>query len=124
MKSKKFKEKKSKVEYPMFSYEIEIIITNDIPRSYYNRFKVVYEAPIKGGRPAGMCPSLEESRKSVLMVDIDTIRDINDVIAHESYHAIKQLERAICNYDGGEEWFAYQIGYIVGKVHKVVDSFH
>ena len=47
---------------------------------------------------------------------------INNMIAHESFHVIKNylVEKGILLSDETEECYAYNLGWLVGKIHELI----
>lgn len=103
------------IEFPALIYKFTVIHTDDFPGSYFRHYKFKYSETSKS---AGMVSASEE-RESVIFIR-KGIRDLEEVIAHECYHAMKGMEKAIGNNDGGEEFFAYHLGYLVRMVHEFI----
>ena len=118
--------KKKVVEFPVTRRAFVIIMTNDVEKTY-NNVKESFARDL--GFPAyGLVASIRKitgspypSPKYDNAIFLQPDSTIN-TIAHECYHAIKSMERGIHNMDGGEEWFAYHLGYLTQQCYDFIYS--
>ena len=113
LKKPKLKEKITTVEFPVLRYEFTILLTTDIKASYLNHYKYHYDGRVD---PMAMHFKEHGDNKSTIFLKPNASEE---VIAHECYHGIRAMQRNFTNQDtGNEEWEAYHLGWLVGKVHE------
>lgn len=110
------KDKIITIEIPAMKYRFTVIRTDDLSTAYFKEYKNQY---YHTSRLAGMVA--HKDLESTIFIRKE-IPNLEGVIAHECYHAMKGMERALGNIDGGEEFFAYHLGYLVDKVHEFINS--
>jgi hypothetical protein len=111
-------ERIGKVEFQVFDYLVQIVITNDIIRSRNSRSHMIGN-DYTGTVHVGGLHSYNDSRKdSYLFVNPDA--DAN-TIAHECFHAVHRMFEYL-GAEIEEEITAYYLGFLVGEVTKLVNE--
>lgn len=115
----KLKEKVRLVNFPVYSYRINIVISNDIIGSRSKRSKELgseYSASLDDKYVTGMHSYRDGEFESFIFMKLPLIPD---TVAHECFHAVSRMFKSKGEFTPGEEVMAYTLGYLVGEVYKV-----
>lgn len=110
------KERIGKVEFIVFDYLVQIVVTDDIVQSRNNRSHMIGHRLKEKGVTLGLHSYNEEHSNCYLFFTENA--DAN-VIAHECFHAIHRMFEWI-EAKIEEEITAYHLGYLIGEVTKFV----
>lgn len=114
----RFKEKTFVIDFPVFAYHVNVIITNDIQRSRTDRNSQI-GSKFDLGPVLGLHSSNENTGGSWIFLYFDASPD---VIAHESYHSVVRMLSWV-GANPEEEVVAYHLGYVTDKIHKFINKF-
>ena len=113
----KLKEKTTLIEFPVLRYIFCILVTNNIKESYLKRYRYEYTNRIE---PKAMFVNETGDKSGTIYLNFDACPE---AISHECYHGVRAMQRSFTNADiGNEEWEAYHLGYLVGKVHEFIEK--
>lgn len=107
-------EKICHVRFPVFSYNVFVIFTNDINKSRNRLSDILGQCSIVDNTTQGLHSHNEESSLSVIFLKK---RCTYGTVAHECYHALC----AMFEYAGAmieEEVMAYHLSYLVDEITK------
>jgi len=110
----KVKENVNKLYFPMYDYQVDIIITDSIKKSRSNRNVEIGEKFDARGC-LGLHTSIEEEMKSYIFLKPNSSAG---TIAHECFHCTSAIMTTIgtCMDDSSEEVYAYTLTYLVDIV--------
>jgi hypothetical protein len=107
------KEKINTIRFPMYGYEIIVVITSDILHSRNKRQDEI-GGPLKDNRqPLGLHSYNPEYSTSFIFLNPNTTIG---TIVHEANHAVYRMFRWIGAVDVDEEIISYTLGYIVEEI--------
>ena len=112
------KERVGKVEFTIFDYLVQIVVTKNIVKSRNNRSHLLGSTYHEQGKTVGLHSCNDDRANAYLFLTPNTTADI---VAHECYHAISRMFKWI-DAKHEEEITAYYLGDLVGEVTKFLNE--
>lgn len=109
----RFKEKEYIVDFPVFEYEVKVIITSDVNKSRKLKDKLI------GHSMDGECSACHsyDPLYSGAWIFLPNNHDVS-LIVHESFHCIRRMFEWASVRMENETW-AFHLGYLSNKIHKL-----